>query len=60
MENFVFGMEALLRLMSIELAILFHSEVIRGFLVGYVVATLVYGFLETSKRHRQEFHGKSA
>ncbi len=60
MENFIFGMEGLLRLMAIELSILYHSEVIRGFLVGYIVATLVYGFLETSKRHRAEVHGQRA
>lgn len=60
MENFLLGIQGLLKLMAIEISILYHSEVIRGFLVGYIVATLVYGFLETSKRHREEFHGKQA
>ena len=49
-------MEALLKLMTTELSILYHSEVIRGFIVGYVVATFVYGFLETSRTHRIKSH----
>lgn len=53
MENFLFGIEAILKLMQIELGLLFHSSVMRGFLAGYMVATLVYGFLETSRRHRE-------
>lgn len=53
MENFLFGIEAVLKLMQIELGLLFHSSVMRGFLAGYIVATLVYGFLETSRRHRE-------
>lgn len=56
MENFILGIEGLFKLMAIELSILYNSEVIRGFLVGYIVATLVYGFLETSKRHREQVH----
>lgn len=53
MENVLFGVEALLKLMQIELSLLFYSSVMRGFLAGFVVATLIYGFLETSRRHRE-------
>lgn len=53
MDNFLFGIEAMLKLMQLELALVFQSSVMRGFLAGYIVATLIYGFLETSKRHQQ-------
>lgn len=53
MENFLFGIEAVLKLMQIELSLLFQSSVMRGFLAGYIVATLIYAFLETSRRHRE-------
>lgn len=51
MDNFLYGIEAILKLMQIELSLLFHSSVMRGFLAGYIVATLIYGFIETSRRH---------
>ncbi|MFH1712159.1 MAG: hypothetical protein ABH846_02900 [Patescibacteria group bacterium] len=56
MENFIFGILALAKLMVIELSVLFNSEVIRGFLVGYVVATLIYGFIESNQRHQERMH----
>jgi hypothetical protein len=53
MDNFLFGAEGLFVLMRIELAFIFESEVLRGFLGGYIVATLIYGFIITSNRHRR-------
>jgi len=53
MENFLFGTEGILKLVQIELGLIFHSTLLRGFLAGYLVASLVYGFLETSRRHRE-------
>lgn len=53
MENFLYGIEAILKLMQIELSLLFQSAVMRGFLAGFIVSTLIFGFLETSRRHRE-------
>ena len=57
MENFILGIEALFKLVKIELSLLVQSSVMKGFLAGYVVATLVYAFLETSRRHRDRVCG---
>jgi len=56
MENFIFGVEALFKLMTVELSVLFNSEVIRGFLVGYVVATFIYGLIESNQKHQEKIH----
>lgn len=50
MENFFFGITAIKDLAVSELSILAQSLVVRGFVAGYVVATLMFGFVYTRSR----------
>jgi len=54
MENFIMGLGALFALVRIEAAVLYYSPMIRGFVIGYVVASLVYGFIVSGERRRSE------
>ncbi|MFH1632359.1 MAG: hypothetical protein ABIA47_05095 [bacterium] len=51
MDNLVQGIEALMKLMATELSVLISSPLIQGFIIGYVVATLIYGFVYSRNRH---------
>lgn len=54
MENLLLGLSALIKLLGVELTVLFYSPMIRGFLAGYLVASLVYGFFATGRPKKSE------
>jgi hypothetical protein len=50
MENFLLGATAVWHLAVSELSTLAQSLLVRGFVAGYVVATLMFGFIYTRQR----------
>ena len=45
MENFLLGLQPAIKLLPINLAYAMQSELLQGFLLGYVSATIVYGVI---------------
>lgn len=39
-------------LLKIEMTVLFYSPVMRGFLAGYLVASLMYGFIVAGQQRK--------
>lgn len=50
MENFIQGILAVSKLTTSELSVLYHSPLIKGFAAGYLISTLIYGFIFARKR----------
>ncbi len=54
MENVQLGFQAILLLLKTEVSVLYYSPVIRGFAFGYVVASLMYGFIITKELRKKK------
>ncbi|MDA0208122.1 MAG: hypothetical protein O3B64_01805 [bacterium] len=54
MNNFLLGIESLVKLMRTEVMMLIDSPIFLGLLVGFMIASLVYGFIVTSDRYRHQ------
>lgn len=54
MNNFLLGIESLVKLMRTEIGMLIDSPIFLGLLVGFFVASLVYGFIVTSDKYRNQ------
>ncbi|PIQ67545.1 hypothetical protein COY25_02385 [Candidatus Uhrbacteria bacterium CG_4_10_14_0_2_um_filter_41_7] len=53
MENIILGLQAVQKLMRIEIGVMISSTLIQGFFVGFFVATLVFAFVSEQKSRKQ-------
>lgn len=52
MENVIFGLSAILKLMRMEIDVIINAQIIQGFVFGFIVASLVYAFVTEGKARR--------
>ena len=53
MENFVLGVSAVLKEAGIHILLLYYSPLVRGFVFGVIVATLIYGFIYSASKEKE-------
>lgn len=54
MENIILGLQAVQKLMRIEIGVMISSTLIQGFFAGFFVATLVFAFVSEKKSRKEK------